>query len=327
MALPPGIVYARAGKVEGNIRAEGTVTSSVRQGLSDNAPTLAIVASTFMWGTLWIPLRQMTAAGLGEATASTASFALCLLLLLPFALLRWRRILAGGWPVLVAGFFMALAIALYAEGMVRGEVARVILLFYLTPVWSSLLGRVMLGEPITVRRVATILLGLSGMLVIFGIDTGIPLPSSPADWMGLAAGITWAICMVYVNRTADRPIFDRIFVQFIFLAPAFYLLTQIPGAREAASVTSAGLGAAWVWLIAFALFWVLPVVWLSIFGGSRLDPGRVAIFLMLEIVIGLTSAALLTDEILGPRELIGAALIMLASLAEFVGKRPARAPV
>ena len=67
------------------------MTARAWQGLSDTAPTLAIVASTFMWGTLWIPLRQMNAAGLGEATASTASFALCLLLLLPFALLRWRR--------------------------------------------------------------------------------------------------------------------------------------------------------------------------------------------------------------------------------------------
>jgi len=300
------------------------VTPSDHRSPSDLAPTAAIVASTFMWGTLWIPLRQMNAAGLGEAFASTASFALCLLLLLPFALARWRRILEGGWPVLIAGLFMALAIALYAEGMVRGQVARVILLFYLTPVWSSLLGRAMLGEPITSRRVATILLGLSGMLVIFGIDAGIPLPRSAADWMGLAAGMTWAVSMVYVNRTAERPILDRIFVQFIFLAPAFYLLTLIPGAREVASMASGALGTAWFWLIAFALLWMLPVVWLSMFGGSRLDPGRVAIFLMLEIVVGLTSAALLTDETLGPRELLGAGLIMSATLAEVFGQRRAR---
>lgn len=128
-----------------------------------------------------------------------------------------------------------------------------------------------------------------------------------------------------MNRTADRPLFDRIFVQFIFLAPAFYLLTLIPGARDAAGVASGALGQAWIWLLAFAFLWMLPAVWLSMFGGSRLDPGRVAIFLMLEIVIGLTSAALLADEMIGPRELTGAALIMLASLTELVGRRPARA--
>ena len=38
-------------------------------------------------------------------------------------------------------------------------------------------------------------------------------------------------------------------------------------------------------------------------------PGRVAIFLMLEIVVGLTTASLLTDEPFGARELIGAVLI------------------
>jgi drug/metabolite transporter (DMT)-like permease len=101
----------------------------------------AILFSTLLWGTLWIPMRQMEAAGLAGAPAPAFGFLIGLIVLLPFGLARLRRVLGGGWPVAVAGFFMAATIALYAEGLVRGQVARVILLFYLTPVWSTLLGR------------------------------------------------------------------------------------------------------------------------------------------------------------------------------------------
>ena len=67
----------------------------------------------------------------------------------------------------------------------------------------------------------------------------------------------------------------------------------------------------------------MPVIWLTVFGASRLDPGRVAVCLMLEIVVGLTTAALLTDEPFGWRECIGAVLILGASGVEITATRPA----
>jgi drug/metabolite transporter (DMT)-like permease len=280
------------------------------------APNLAILGSTLLWGSLWIPLRQMHQAGMGGPLATTAGFLLPFVLLLPLAVARWRRIRAGGLPLAAVGFCLALSIALYAEGLVRGQVARVILLFYLTPVWSSLLGRLLLGEPLTARRLATIGLGLAGMLVIFGTGVGAPVPTSIADWMGLVAGVTWGLAMVYAYRTASRPSFDRIFVQFAFLGPLFFLLTLIPGSESQAQLDPARLVHSAPWLLAFALIWLLPVVWLTIYGASRLAPGRVAICLMLEIVVGLTTATLLTDEPFGPRELVGALLILSASGVE-----------
>jgi hypothetical protein len=57
---------------------------------------------------------------------------------------------------------MAACIALYAEALLRGSVARVILLFYLTPVWSTLLAWVFLGARITGVRIVTVALGLAG---------------------------------------------------------------------------------------------------------------------------------------------------------------------
>ena len=45
---------------------------------------------------------------------------------------------------------------------------RVLLLFSLTPVWGTLLGRVLLGERVTANRGMALALGLAGLDVILG---------------------------------------------------------------------------------------------------------------------------------------------------------------
>ena len=282
------------------------------------APQAAILVSTLLWGTLWIPLRELNESGVSGATATSLSFLLGLVVLLPFAAPHARRILAGGWPLAASGFFLAVCIALYAEGMVRGEVARVLLLFYLTPVWSTLLARLMLGQPITRRRVVTIILGLLGMAVILGDGMSLPLPRSAADWMGLISGVAWGLAMVYLQRTAARRDFDRIFAALVFLAPIYFLVTLLPGSRDSIGVEGA-LMADWVMiLVTLAVIWMVPVIALTVYGASRMDPGMVAIFLMFEVIIGLASAAWLLDEPFGPREIIGAGFIIAAMLSEIV---------
>ena len=73
-------------------------------------------------------------------------------------------------------------------------------------------------------------------------------------------------------------------------------------------------------LVALALAWLLPATTLTLFGAGRLQPSQAAILMMLEVAISLASAALLIDEPFGPREAIGATLIIGASFAEFAGK-------
>jgi len=289
------------------------------------SPSAAILLSTLFWGTLWIPLRRLDAAGIGAAWATTAGFVLPLLMLAPFALRRRRAFADGGWPLLRAGILIAACIALYAEALLRGQVARVILLFYLTPVWSILLAHVLLGERVTVTRVATVVLGLSGMFVIFGVDGGLPVPRATAEWMGLLSGLLWAASMVALRRLRPQTsVFDQTFAPFLFLGLLFLACTFVPGGRAWAAPGDAEIAPAVGWLVLVGGVWMPVVLWLTVFGGSRLDPGRVAILLMFEIVVGLISAALLTDEPFTAREAIGAVLIISASGTELVAPRHRR---
>ena len=284
-------------------------------------PTLAILASTLLWGTWWIPLRQLNAVGFGSFWATAGGLIIPLVVLLPLLIWRRKRILAGGLPLVLSALFFAATLSLYAEGVLRGQVARVILLFYLTPVWSTLLARVMLGEPITARRMLTLALGLSGMLVVLEVDRASPLPRDAGEWLGLASGAVWGLAMVYTRRAAAHPIADKVALQFAFAVAFFAMLTLIPGGRDWSAFTpdTAAVG----WLLGFAFLWNLPVVYLTFYGGGKLEPGRVAILLMMEVAIGIVTAAMFTDEPFTLREFIGAVLIIAAGAAEFIrfGKR------
>lgn len=275
-------------------------------------PELAILLSTLLWGTLWVPVRGLHGASAHGAWVTTLGFLLPLLALLPAALAGWQRTPGGLRSCAAAGFWLALGIALYAEGVARGQVARVVLLFYLTPVWSIVLARIALQQPITRRRLATIALGLAGMLVIFAGGGGSGAGVSLADGMGLAGGIAWAIALVSANRDARPTSFERVLAHFLFLAPIYFLVASLPGAASAGGAVSPGAADALPWLLAFSLLWMLPVVWLTVFAAARLEPGRFAILLMFEIVVGIASATLLANEPLGAREIAGALLVLSA---------------
>ena len=73
----------------------------------------------------------------------------------------------------------------------------------------------------------------------------------------------------------------------------------------------------WYWVLIIALG-MLPITYLTIWPATVLSPGRVGMLLMVEVLVGVGSAALLTDETFGVREIAGALLIISAGVVEVV---------
>jgi len=220
------------------------------------------------------------------------------------------------------GFLLGFGVALYWEGMARGNVARVVLLFYMMPVWTVALARIVNGERVTLRRLLGVALGVGGMMVVFSREGGLPIPNSIGDYMGLASGVFWALAFVLCARPGtERTTLAQFFISLLFLTPSIYLLAILPGSRETAAALGAatGVAAAIFWLVGLTTLWLLPGMFMTLYGAGRLRPGQVAIFLMIEVVVALISSAVLLDEPFGIPEIAGAILILSASLVEFVG--------
>jgi drug/metabolite transporter (DMT)-like permease len=287
-------------------------------------PAAAVAGSAVLWGCWWWPLRWLDAAGLPGDWASLSVYVVATAVLAPVAWARRRHFAAGGWLLVAVGGLFGVMLVLWNRGVIVGDVLRVTLLFYLAPVWATLFARALLKTPVPPLRVLSIALGLGGAAVVLSGGHGaaggaaLPLPQGPGDWLGLAAGVLFAGSAT-LARLAGTPGrdgtprtlggFEQTFTSFA-LGGAFALPLALAwplGAPTGAAVAGAMPAAA-----AIALLWLLPQTWLVLWGAGRLDPGRTTLLLLLEVVAAAVSSALLTDEVLTLRDLVGCALILSA---------------
>lgn len=287
----------------------------------DLLPSVVLALIGMSWGVFWLPMRLLDEIGLGGAWATLAVFATALVLLFPMIIVRRRRLVAGGTSLLVTGMITGAAFALYATALVLTEVVYTILLFYLTPVWSTLLGRIMLGEKITRRRLLALILGIAGLFVILGFDRGLPLPRNIGDWMALLSGIAWAYGSLRLYRSETASAWES--TSAFFAGGLLITLVGVLIPIDVTTPSSESLLAATPWLFLLVAAYLVPSMLVLLWAASRLSPGRVGLLLMGEVVVGVISAALLTDEPFGGRELIGTILIVSAGVIE-VTRRQAR---
>jgi drug/metabolite transporter (DMT)-like permease len=283
-------------------------------------PAAAVALSAGLWGLWWLPLRALAEAGLGGAAVNAALYGIATLALLPWFWRRRARIAAGGLLLLGAGGLFGTALVSWNLALILGEVVRVTLLFYLAPVWATLLALIVLREPVGAVRAVSVVLGLAGAVVLLGFAGGLPLPRSIGDWLGLAAGLVFALSVTLVRKGAAIDGFEQTLISFGSAALlSLALLVVLPA--DAAAV---GLGVL-AWAALAALAWLLPVTWLLLWGARFVEPGRVSLLLLFEVAVAAGSAALLAGEPFGLREAAGCLLILAAGALEgWAELRPAR---
>ena len=278
---------------------------------------LAVTVAGCVWGALWLPLRHLESTGLMGPWATIGAELAATLFMLPLALWRWRQWKAG-WPLLLMGLFGGTAFVLYNNAVLITDVIHVMLLFYLTPIWSTLLARLFLGQPITVMRIVTILLGFSGLAIVLGAEGWLPIPTRLGDWMALCSGIGWAFSTVVIRKRQNIAAYEATLSFFAVGVAASILmpLLVMPSTLFENLPTLTDLPRFLPWLILLGpLLWV-PAQILLMWGAKRLDPGRVGILLMGEVLVGAATAAILTDEPFGWREMLGGVLIVGAGLMD-----------
>lgn len=276
----------------------------------------AVVLSGLAWGVFWIPLRALDHAGIAGVWAIVLFYVLPTLLLLPAIFVRRRHIMAGGWSLHVAGVLAGTSLVLYAGALVFTDVVRALLLYYLTPLWSTLLARVAIGEPITVGRWVTIGLALAGLLLILNVDKGFSGSINAGDWMGFASGVIWAMAAVWMKSDSSGNGVDFMLSYFVWGSLAALALTVLP-LQGAQTVPDWGtIGSVLPWLLPVALILVIPPSLGVMWGATILSPGLLAILFMTEISSGTVTAAIWAGEPFGPREALGVILITAAGVWE-----------
>lgn len=282
-------------------------------------PVIAVASCGLVWGGFWYPLRWLNQIGVSGAWVSLIFNGVSVLAPLPWVLRRhlWG---SGCWGQLVTGLLLGTAFSLYTVSLVLTDVVHAVLLFYLTPLWSTLIGLLLLGERLTASRAAALLLGFGGMLAILGIDHGAPLPRNPGDWIALLSGLLWSVGSLRSFHGKSGGIAMTVFAFSLggLVSSGAILGCAFATASPLASVGH--IGEALPWVVALAITIYVPPNFLVLWAGQRIHPARVGILLTTEVLSGSVTAGLFSGEKFGWAEALGTMMIACAGIMELAGR-------
>jgi len=279
----------------------------MRHGL---AVTILFISSVG-WGLTWLPIKNIHQMGLDGIHLVFIAFASAGILLSPFLIVQ-RQSWRGNFRYLaLIALFGGLANLTFQTAILHGNVVRVMILFYLLPVWSVLGGWYFLKEKPDWIRITAVLISLAGAILILNVDSETFAGLSWIDGLAIVAGITFALNNIIFRKTASQPLASKVGAMFLGCAAligGYLLLNPVAAALpdNSSPLFAALYGVAFLSLITFGTQW----------GVTQLEAGRAALIIVMELVTAVVSVALLTDIELTSLEIIGGLLVMTAAVIE-----------
>lgn len=277
-------------------------------------PALGLAFNALVWGCSWWPFRQLQAQGLHPLWATVLIYALAvavIALVRPRAFGHLLRTRSLWWLVLASGTTNAA----FNWATTTGDVVRVVLLFYLMPLWAVLLARWLLHEPLTRAAGLRVVLALVGAMVVLWPEgtAGWPVPRSLPDWLGVLGGFSFALNNVMLRREAAQPEEARALAMFAggvvvagVLATGMATQGQLPW-PPAPTLSWVGLA------LGMGALFLLSNLSLQ-YGATRLPANVTSVVMLSEVLFAAVSAVALGAGVLSAPLWIGGGLIVLAAL-------------
>jgi len=296
-------------------------TLAVRPAASSLWPALVLLFSASLWGLSWWPLKQFSAAGLSGPVLCLMTYGavgLCTSFLVWRERRQWRVqtgvllaiIAVGGW-----------ANSAFVQALVLGDVVRVMLLFYLSPVWSVLGGWLLLGEPLRPRRVLAVVFALVGLWLVLGGSRAFDTAPSLSDLLALTAGIAFAGNNLLARAGQSIPVASKSIA--VFMGCGLWSVVMIVAgghAWPAPALLVQPLGLA---VFGYGLLWMGLATLTWQYGVTHVESGRAGVVLIAELLVAVASSSWVNGTTLAPMEWLGGGLIAAAALIETTSGMPA----
>ncbi len=276
-------------------------------------PVLALVFNAFTWGLSWWPFRQLETQGLHPLWATALIYLLAVIFISLWRPASWRQLRRAPalWVLVLAS---GTTNAAFNWGVTLGDVVRVVLLFYLMPLWAVLLARVLLHERLSALAAMRVALALGGAaIVLWPTGGGVPLPHSLAETLGVLGGFAFALNNVMLRREAHQPEMARALAMFLGGALVAGLLAFVLGTQGLVPRPPAP-AAPWVGgALALGVLFLLSNLALQ-YGAARLSANVTAVVMVTEVLFASVSAVALGAGQMSLPLALGGALIVAAAL-------------
>ena len=285
---------------------------------SDKILSLIIVVSSCAWGLYWLPLRSIEQSGIVGSWSIVLVNACPLIILVPLIFFNLDKLKKYPKPIFFAGIMIGAAFTFYANGLVQTSVIRATLLFYLSPIWSTIIGIIWLNERLTIARVISIIVALIGLiLLLYDFRNQETVMLNFGDFSSILSGLFWALGASILKKWSKLPIIPLTAIVYFSTTSLSILLAIIVYKAPIPSLALIGqnFSTAFIWSVIV----LLPSFCIIFRISQILFPGRVGILMMSEVAVAVISAKiLLPEEQMVILQWIGASAILLAGVVEII---------
>ena len=268
-----------------------------------------LVAAT-LWGLYWIPLRYLENSGISGLWASVLIYSVSFFFIFPRFFKLRADFYASKTLYILLAIFAGWTNLAFVLALLEGEVVRVMILFYLSPVWATLLAFFILNEKLKKRNIMALVLAVVGVFLI-SWHPGIEFTKSfdRADFYAVTSGVAFAISNILVRKIGGLSHSVKMcsaWFGVMVLAGCGILLTQ----DSFPVVTLNNL------LLIFVLGFPLMIImtWTAQYAVSNLPIYLSSVLFLFEIIVGAISAVMLANEFITIIQFIGIIIILSAGL-------------
>lgn len=272
---------------------------------------IVLVFSSMGWGLTWLPIKYLTDMGMSSLHLILIAFASGALVFSPWLFKQyasWKTSIGLMLMIALAG---GIANASFQTAIAHGDVIRVMILFYLLPVWSVIGGRIFLKEKVSWVRLAAVVLSLSGAAVILDVVNTSWQGISWIDVLAIVSGMGLAATNILFRYTQNIPAMSKVAAMFAGCAVLIAVSLQFTGEAQSlpgsqSIVLAALYGVVWLGLITYGTQWAV----------TQMEAGRSSIIIVMELVVAVVSSALILKSDLGTNEIVGGIMVLCAALIE-----------
>ena len=299
---------------------------------------LYVVINALFWGLVWIPLHWFSQQSVHPVVLTFLAYFILVLL---FFFLKKKYFLNFflSKEILFLGLAYGATNLLFNWAITVGEVLRIVFLFYLMPVWSSVIAFFLIKEKLNYFSVFRLFLAILGSFLILVYEningesgmvffaSGIGL----ADILAILGGICFALGNVLLRKSNSLDSLTKTFSIFFgtFIVSIIFLFLHFIVASPGLSFISIFLqdwslndhfsGKFFVGFITFIFTLGLANFFLQL-GASKLPVNVTSTLLLIEVFVAMISTSLIDESFLNVNEYIGGTLILLSATLSFLKK-------
>jgi drug/metabolite transporter, DME family len=274
---------------------------------------LMVILAGIFWGTAGTISKYIFAYGVDPLTLAMLRNTISFVALWLFAVITGRRVRLRAKDVPLFFFFGLISVALfnylYLTAIQLTTVTTAVVLLYTAPAFSMIAARLVLGESLTRRKAASLIMTFTGIvLLVEAFSPGRLILNVPGVLAGIGSGLTYGIYSIFSKEALKRGYGT---LETVIIALGFALLFLLPVRPPWAIAPLFGEPLLlWLLVLAMALLATMLAYVLFVSGLVHVEAGRATLTAAVEPVAAILLAMIFLGETLSLTQVVGVVAVL-----------------